>query len=335
MKQVVLESPGHFEQRDAPVPVPTTGNAIVRMKRVGLCGSDFHAFGGRHPTYTYPRVLGHELSGIVVEISANERDIRVGDKCAIEPYWSCGDCVACRKGRHNCCENLRVFGVHLDGGMQEFLSVPITLLHKSEVLSLDQLALIETLGIGAHAVTRSGLKPGEKALIVGAGPIGISVVQFASALGAKVHVIERSESRRRFIQKLGFTATESMAGNLFDVVFDATGNSVAMGESLRYVATGGSLVFVGLSKDPVSFDDALFHRREITIFASRNSVGLFPGIIKLVEEGKIDTSHWITHRLPLSQVAYDFAPLTASQSLVKAIVDFQDYPELEEAVSSQ
>jgi 2-desacetyl-2-hydroxyethyl bacteriochlorophyllide A dehydrogenase len=230
---------------------------------------------------------------------------------------------------------LRVFGVHLDGGMQEFLSVPITLLHKSEVLSLDQLALIETLGIGAHAVTRSGLKPGEKALIVGAGPIGISVVQFASALGAKVHVIERSESRRRFIQKLGFTATESMAGNLFDVVFDATGNSVAMGESLRYVATGGSLVFVGLSKDPVSFDDALFHRREITIFASRNSVGLFPGIIKLVEEGKIDTSHWITHRLPLSQVAYDFAPLTASQSLVKAIVDFQDYPELEEAVSSQ
>jgi 2-desacetyl-2-hydroxyethyl bacteriochlorophyllide A dehydrogenase len=215
------------------------------------------------------------------------------------------------------------------------LAVPVGLLHKSDALSLDQLALIETLGIGAHAVTRSGLRPGRKALVLGAGPIGISVVQFAAALGAEVHVIERSESRRRFVQRMGFAASESPEGNLSEVVFDATGNAVAMGNSLRCVATGGLLVFVGLTQDLVSIDDALFHRKELAILASRNSVGVFPGIINLIEEGKIDTSHWITHRLALSQVASDFAALTTSQSLVKAIVDLQEYPAPEKVDAPQ
>ena len=127
-------------------------------------------------------------------------EFRSGDHCAIEPYMSCGKCRACAMGRNNCCENIRLLGIHVDGGMQEYLAVPIELLHRSDRLSLDQLALVETLGIGAHAVKRSGLKSGEEAIVVGTGPIGIAVAQFASALGANVHTVEKSKWRREFME---------------------------------------------------------------------------------------------------------------------------------------
>ncbi|MGB8480091.1 MAG: zinc-binding alcohol dehydrogenase family protein [Acidobacteriaceae bacterium] len=321
MKQVVLEAPGRFTEREAPIPTVSEGHALVRMEKVGVCGSDFHAFTGHQPIYTYPRIIGHELSGVVVEAPANDYGIRAGDHCAIEPYMSCRKCRACAMGRNNCCEHIRLLGIHVDGGLQEYLSVPIGLLNKSSRLSLDQLALVETLGIGAHAVKRSGLKTGEEALIVGAGPIGIAVAQFASALGARVHMVEKSEWRRAFVERMGYTSSLTAEGRQADAVFDATGNTVAMSSSLANVATGGSLIFVGLTHDPVCLDDVLFHRKEVTLLASRNSVGLFPQIIRLIEEGKIDTSHWITDRLKLSEVASQFQSLTTRQTLIKAIVD--------------
>lgn len=324
MKQVVLEAPGKFKERNVPEPTTASGEALIRLEKVGVCGSDFHAFAGKHPIYTYPRVLGHELSGVALEIPENNRGIRPGDRCAIEPYMSCGKCRACLKGRNNCCEQIRLLGIHVDGGMQEFLSVPIGLLHKSEILSLDQLALVETLGIGAHAVTRSGLKPGEEALVIGAGPIGIAVAQFASVLGAAVHIVERNEWRRQFVERMGFTASPVAGNRCADVVFDVTGSAEAMGESLKFVATGGNLVYVGLTSDPISIDDSLFHRREITLLASRNSHGVFPQIIRQIEEGKIDTSPWITDRLALSEVSSKFQYLPQKKTLIKAIVDVQD-----------
>lgn len=224
-------------------------------------------------------------------------------------------------GRNNCCENIRLFGIHVDGGMQEYLSVPVGLLHKSDRLPLDQLALVETLGIGAHAVRRSGLKDGDEAMIVGAGPIGIAVAQFASALGAGIHIVEKSEWRRTFVERMGYASSSTAEGRSADVVFDATGNAVAMSDSLTRVATGGSLVFVGLTRDAVHLDDVLFHRKEVTLLASRNSVGLFPHIIRMIEDGKIDTSHWVTDRMTLSQVVSQFKDLPTRQTLVKAIVD--------------
>lgn len=321
MKQIVLDAPGRFTEREAPVPIAAPGQALVQIEKVGVCGSDFHAFAGRHPIYTYPRIIGHELSGVIVEVPANDRGIQAGDQCAIEPYMSCGKCRACAMGRNNCCEHIRLLGVHVDGGMQEYLSVPVELLHKSNRLSLDQLALVETLGIGAHAVMRSGLREGEEALIVGAGPIGIGVAQFASAMGAKVHLVEKNEWRRAFVERMGYAATLTSEDRQADAVFDATGSAVAMGESLAHVATGGRLVFVGLTRDPICIDDALFHRREVTLLASRNSHGQFPRIIQLIEEGKIDTSLWVTNRLKLCQVVSEFEFLPAQQTLIKAIVD--------------
>lgn len=324
MKQIVLEAPGKFAEREAIAPVAERGHALVRMERVGVCGSDFHAFAGDHPVYTYPRVLGHELAGIVVEAPPNSRGIAPGSRCAIEPYLTCGSCRACIQGRRNACERLRLLGIHVDGGMQEFLSVPLDLLHPSSQLSLDQLALVETLGIGAHAVDRSGLHAGESVLIIGAGPIGISVAQFACAAGASVHIVEKSDWRRALVGRMGYTSSPAADDRRADVVFDATGSAAAMAASLAYVATGGRLVFVGLTRERVAIDDALFHRKELSLLASRNSFGLFPRIIRLMEEGRIDTSHWVTDRLHLSEVVSQFGSLPARATLMKAIVEVNE-----------
>ena len=321
MKQIVLEQPGRFASVDAPLPERRANEALVRVHRVGVCGTDLHAFAGRQPFFTYPRVLGHELGVEVVEAPANGRAIRPGDRCAVEPYLSCGECHACRAGKYNCCERLEVLGVHTDGGMRELIAVPVERLHKSERLSLDQLALVETLGIGAHAVARSGLRAGEDALVVGAGPIGLAVVQFALAAQGHVRVLETSPERREFVAHLGVETLEAPDDRLADVVFDATGNAAAMGQSLGRVAHAGRLVFVGLVQGPVSIDDPLFHRREMTLLATRNSAGDFPRIIQMIEQGLIDTAPWITHRCALWEVSSLFPELPRAKHCVKAMIE--------------
>jgi threonine dehydrogenase-like Zn-dependent dehydrogenase len=265
--------------------------------------------------------LGHELGVEVIEAPPNDFGIRPGDRCAVEPYVSCGSCRACRLRRPNCCQSLKVFGVHVDGGMQSYFRVPTGLLHKSEKLSLDQLALVETLGIGYHAVERSGLEAGDEALVVGAGPIGLAVTQFAMARGATVRVLELSEPRRAFVARLGVETLASLPGEPCGVVFDATGNSKAMEAAFEYVAPAGRLIFVGLVLGRISFEDPLFHRREMTVFASRNSCFAFPPIIRMIEEGRIDTSPWITDRLALAEVPRDFVALRQRPNLVKAIIE--------------
>lgn len=324
MRRILLNAPGEFVDVTAPRPVPSSGQALVRVHRVGVCGSDFHALAGRHPIYTYPRVLGHELSGEIVDVPDNAQGLRAGDRCAIEPYISCGQCRTCRVGRTNCCEQLRLFGIHVDGGMQGFLAVPIGLLHKSDVLSLDQLALIETLGVGAHAVKRTQLRPGEEMLVVGGGPIGLGASQFAMAIGAKVAVVETNDWRRQFANELGVEAFSGADGRMADVVLDATGSAAAMAQSLNYVAPGGRLVFVGLTRDPVRIDDALLHRREITIHASRNSCGQFPSLIRMLEENRINTDPWITDRLRLDEVPARFKGLSEKSGMMKAVVEVRD-----------
>jgi 2-desacetyl-2-hydroxyethyl bacteriochlorophyllide A dehydrogenase len=324
MRRILLNAPGELVDLNVPRPVPSSGQALVRVHRVGVCGSDFHALAGSHPIYTYPRVLGHELAGEIVAVPENTRGLRPGDRCAIEPYVSCGQCGTCKAGRTNCCEQIRVIGIHVDGGMQGFLGVPIELLHKSERLSLDQLALVETLGIGAHAVNRSQLQAGEEVLVVGAGPIGLAVCQFAAAIGAKVAVIEINDWRRHFAYRLGIEAIPAPDGRLTDVVLDATGSATVMANSLNHVAPGGRLVFVGLTRDPVRIDDALLHRREITIYASRNSCGEFPPIIRMLEERKINIEPWITDRISLDEVPMRLKVLSAKTEMMKAIVEVRD-----------
>jgi len=333
MRQITLREPGSFILGEVAEPQRQDGEALVRIQRIGVCGTDLHAFRGRQPFFSYPRVLGHELAGEIVEVEANDRGLAAGDRVAIEPYVSCGECRPCRTGRYNCCTRLQVLGVHCDGGMQELLSVPLHLLHRSETLSLEQLALIETLGIGHHAVERAGLAADEWAVVVGAGPIGLATMQFAALAGARVIVVDVSESRRAFSRRLGVeyavdthgdvpaAVAEITGPELAHCVFDATGNLDAMGASLQLAGPGGRVVMVGLAQGSFSVDDPLFHRRELSLHATRNSAGAFPALIRLMEAGRVDTSPWITHHLDLHTLPEEFSGLFDPQAgVVKAMI---------------
>jgi 2-desacetyl-2-hydroxyethyl bacteriochlorophyllide A dehydrogenase len=336
MQAVVLAEPGRFQliEQDSPPP-PGPGEAQVRVHRIGVCGTDLHAFAGRQPFFTYPRILGHEL-GVEIVAAGPGVEARVGEHCSLEPYFNDPNSPASRAGKPNCCENLRVFGVHLDGGMRPRVNVPAPKLHRSDKLTFEQLALVETLCIGAHGVERAGLRAGETALVIGAGPIGLSAIQFALAARAKVAVVDVSAQRLAFVrEKLGVQHTLDggtgavemqlraiFSGNLPVVVIDATGNSGAMGRSFTLVAHGGRLVFLGLVTGPICFEDPNFHRRELTLLASRNALpGTFTDVIARVERGEIDTTPWITHRLPLVEVPARFAKLTSEPGLIKAMIE--------------
>lgn len=338
MKILTLLEPGKLVLGTSAEPGPAAaGHALVAVRRIGVCGTDIHAYNGKQPFFSYPRVLGHELGVEILAVEPNPQRLRVGDRCAVEPYLNCGKCIACRRGKGNCCTHLQVLGVHVDGGHCERLHVPIAKLHRSDHLTLDQLALVETLGIGAHAVDRAALEVGETVLVIGTGPIGLAVIQFALAAGARVIAMDLNESRLAFCRgTLGVADTllassPDVLGALLSLtsdelptaVFDATGNAKSMMESFLYPAHGGRLVFVGLFQGEVTFNDPNFHRRELTLMASRNARSEdFPRIIGLIENGRIDTTPWISHRAPFDQVPDHFPHWVSPDSgALKAMIE--------------
>ncbi len=340
MKTIILDTPGALRVTDtAEPPAPGPGEALIWVRQVGVCGTDYHAFQGEQPFFTYPRILGHELGVEIVAVGPDGDDLEIGARCAVEPYFSCGHCPACRRGKTNCCVNLTVFGVHIDGGMRELAVVPAARLHAAATLSFEQLALVEPLSIGAHAVARANLVPGERALVVGAGPIGLSVIQFAHLGGADLTVMDISEQRLAFCRRMWPRVTvidaraEPLAAlqqhvegddGLPTAVFDATGNQGSMMASFQYVAHGGRLIFVGLFQGDVTFHDPDFHRREMTLLATRNATGAdFRRIIGSLEAGQIDLTPWITHRAS-SDTLLDAFPrwLERDSGVIKAVVAF-------------
>jgi threonine dehydrogenase-like Zn-dependent dehydrogenase len=335
MDTVILNELGKLAfLRTSEPPPPGAGEALVRVHRIGFCGTDYHAYHGRQPFFSYPRILGHELGLEVLALGDGVTNVQVGDRCSLEPYVHCGSCRPCRKGATNCCANIKVIGVHADGGMRERLVVPAAKLHPSRKLSYDALALVETLAIGAHAIDRSAVVEGETVVVIGAGPIGLSTIQFALLLGARVIVIDRAATRLEacsrlypdvvaldplhpFVEQL----TELTGGDLGDVVVDATGNLASMGGSLEYVGSTGRLVYVGLAQGEVSFSDPLFHRREMTLLGSRNALPRnFAEIIAAMEGGRIDPLAWITHRCTLAEIP-EKLPLWSEPSagVIKAV----------------
>jgi 2-desacetyl-2-hydroxyethyl bacteriochlorophyllide A dehydrogenase len=325
MRQVVLEAPGRFALRQVPDPVPAENEALVRVRRVGVCGTDLHAFDGRQPYFSYPRVLGHELAVTVEQVPDDEARVQPGDRAAVRPFLNDRSSRASRRGRPNCCEALRVLGVHIDGGMGEWLAVRPEFLHPVASIDLDNLALIEPLSIGCHAASRAALSPADEALVIGAGPIGLATAQFAVLAGAQLTVVDISAARAELVRSLlpgARVLTIVEAGMEFDCVFDATGSSTSMMRAFDYVAAGGRLVFVGLTLDPISFSDPDFHRREITLLASRNATPAdFETVIDAVVSRRIRPADWITHRLSLQAVPMRFAELRTDPTLVKAVVD--------------
>ncbi len=306
MTGLILDQPGKLRAAaDLPAaPAPGAGEALVRIRRVGVCGTDYAGWRGEMPLMTYPRILGHELGVEVLAVGAGVSNVRPGDRCAVEPYLNCGACDACRKARGNCCEALRVLGVHIDGGMRESVVVPAIKLHVSATLGLDALALVEPLAIGAHAVARSGLGAGENTLVIGTGPIGRAVIEFARIAGARITVLDLVPSRLEACAGLVDRAVTTLfEAETFDAVFDATGHPGSMTAAVTKVAHAGRLTYVGITRESISFPDPLFHRREMTLLASRNALpDDFRRIIGWLEEGKIDVNRWITHRATLTDL---------------------------------
>ena len=335
MRAILCSNPGQLELIERPIPTPGAGEALVRIRRIGVCGTDMHIYQGNQPYFTYPRVMGHELSAEVMEVPKGSK-LKAGDAVYIVPYLHCGHCVACRVGRTNCCTSLKVLGVHIDGGMCEYLALPEQALFKAEGITLDEAAMVEFLAIGAHAVARAQVKPGQRALVVGTGPIGVGVASFAMLNGAEVTVLDGRDDRLAFCRqtlkvphavKLGPDDVEQLKaltdGEFFHHVFDCTGSPRAMERGFSFVAHGGTYVLVSIVQGNIGFSDPEFHKRETTLLSSRNAtLADFATVMSAMRDGKIPTKAINTHRAPLWDVAAKMPEwIRPDTGTVKAILE--------------
>lgn len=339
MLTIALENPGGFAAHDTPEPVaPGPGEALVRVHRVAICGTDIHAYHGRQPFFTYPRILGHELGVEVLALGTGVSHVHVGDRCSVEPYLAHPGDVAFRRGKTNCSASTECLGVHCDGGMREQLILPADKLHPARGLDYEQLALVETLAIGRHATERANPAPDEHVAVVGLGPIGLAVTQFLVLRGLRVTVVDLSAERLAFARRLYPSVTtlkldpelglakawESTGEARPETIFDVTGHRASMEASIELATNGGRVVFVGIVKGGITFDDPAFHRRELTLMSSRNALPAdFAAIIRGMEAGLIDVRPWFTHRCNARELPEVFSRWVAPGSgLLKGVVDF-------------
>lgn len=322
----VCVEPGRFalEERAKPKEAPE-GYRLVDIAAIGICGTDYHIFEGKHPFLNYPRVIGHELSGHLVD------GPDAGTLVVVNPYISCGTCRACQRGKPNCCSSIAVLGVHTDGGMCARIAVPEGSLYPAEGLTPIQAAMVEFLAIGAHAVARSGCGAGDRVMVTGAGPIGLGTALFARIAGAEVHLMDLSAQRlSAAAELLGFTETHQpdddiLSGDLaegFDVVFDASGNAGAIEAGFPLVAHGGVTVLVSVVKESITFTDSEFHKRESQIIGSRNALKVdFDRVIAAIRAGDVPTGAIASAIVPLAELPAQFASLTEDRDhLIKVLV---------------
>ncbi|AMR32274.1 alcohol dehydrogenase [Mucilaginibacter sp. PAMC 26640] len=338
MKTLTCTKPGQLVYGTAEMPVMLPGNALIKIKRIGICGTDLHAYEGTQPFFSYPRILGHELSGELIN-AGGAVGFEKGEAVTFIPYYNCGHCIACRSGKPNCCVSIQVCGVHTDGGMAEYVQVPARLLVKGEGLSYDALALVEPLAIGAHGVCRAEIKKDEFVLVVGAGPIGLGIMEFAKLVGGRVIAADMNGQRLQFCQeklKVEFTInvqTEDMTtrlqeitdGDMPTVVIDATGSQKAINNGFYYLAHGGRYVLVGLQKGELIVSHPEFHKREATLMSSRNATREdFEQVIKEITSGNIKPETYITNRVKFDEVSDKFESwLNPANGVIKAMVSFE------------
>jgi 2-desacetyl-2-hydroxyethyl bacteriochlorophyllide A dehydrogenase len=325
MSALVCEEPGHLKIARRPRPERRDGHTRVRVEIIGICGTDYHIYSGQQPFLAYPRVMGHELSGRALEATADGR-INEGDLVVVNPYLVCGACHACAIGKPNCCENIAVLGVHTDGGMCEEISVPDANLYAAEGLTPQAAAMVEFLAIGAHGVRRSRLAAGSRAVVVGAGPIGIGAAIFAAIEGAEVTLRDTSQARldlaKAVLPQARCERVSEASPGAFDTVFDATGNIGAMNAGLALVAHGGSYVLLSVVKGDLSFPDPEFHKRETTLIASRNALEAdFRHVMACMSDGRIPLEALATHSTTLAKAAEDLPVWAADRgTVIKALI---------------
>ena len=327
MKALVMTNPGEFAVEDRPIPIPQNDEVLFKVLQVGICGTDLHAFGGTQPLFTYPRVVGHELTVQVAEIPASaksaaaESGVKEGDIVSILPYLRCGTCIACRNGKTNCCTSLKCLGVHTDGGLREYISLPAFHAVPAGKLKPEDIAAVECFAIGFHGIQRGNPRPGEAALVVGAGPIGIGVIHALKERGAKVIAMDINDKRLAYAKDIAgadYTLnslntepdkalSDITGGELCPLVVDATGNAQQMMKVFNYACAGGTIVYVGLVRADITFHDPLFHVKELTLMGSRNATKEdFANVIAAMESGRVKTTGFVTHTARLDEVAAQF-----------------------------
>ena len=336
MKYIVCEKPRKFLLKEKEAPARKENEALLQINKVGICGTDLHAYAGNQAYFEYPKILGHELASEVIDIGENDKGIKIGDKVVVMPYISCGVCFACNKGKTNCCENITVLGVHADGGLQEQISVPIELLLPANHLSDDQIAIVEPLAIGAHAIRRSGIKSDETVAVVGCGPIGIGIMKLAQIAGANVIALDMNVQRLNYAKdKIGADHVVNVGGNalrevseitngdLCSIVFDASGNKNALETCPDYMSNGGKFVLVGLSKGELTYSHPKVHAKEMTLLCSRNATQEdFEHVMTILD--KFPTSSFITHNVPFIKMIEHFDSwLDPTTGVIKATVNFK------------
>ena len=335
MITIVCVEPGTLEQRDVAKPSPKVGEVMIKIKSIGICGTDIHAYGGNQPFFEYPRVLGHELSGTIEQLGEGV-ELPLGSSVYIIPYISCGDCISCNNGKPNCCTNIEVLGVHRDGGMTEYLCVPASAVVLSDGLSFNDMAIIECLAIGAHAVKRAQLTSKDTVLVQGAGPIGIGTAQFAKVAGAKVFISDirkdkllhcKEEYALDGVVDASADVNAQLAsltdGQYPTVIIDCTGSVEAMQSTFTNLAHGGKIVFVSVIKKAICFDDPEFHKRETTLLGSRNAtLEDFEHVVSCLKNGSVVSNALITHTGKFSEILDVFSSWTKPETgVVKAVLE--------------
>ena len=340
-KRLVLRQPFNAVVEEVAMPQPEPGEVLVRVRCVGVCGTDIRSWQGRHSFTSYPRVPGHEVSGTVVKFGsqAEGRGIVPGDTVVIEPMVACGKCYSCSIGRYNCCENLEVLGVHRDGAMQEYLCVPASLLHKAPPGSnFVELSFVEPACVGLHAINRSSAGAGDIVAVIGAGNIGLLMIQILKAKGANVIAVDVKDSRLSLARRLGadlvinsktddpVKKTKEFTGGLgVPVVFEVAGIAETVLLTFELVSYAGQIVLVGVCPDEVRLRPDSLNKRELDVLASRNSKGAFPGVLDLVRERKLVTEELVSRRITVGEFNETMREVTSvNKDEVKIVVDFSD-----------
>lgn len=338
MKAIILENPGAFKQIVKEHPgKPGRDQVLLKIKRLGICGTDLHAYNGKQPFFTYPRILGHEIAAEAIEVGENISHVKAGDLCAVMPYRNTIVDQAVRRGKTNCGSGLSVLGVHEDGAMQEYIICEGALVFPANGLPPEQIAVIEPIAIGSHAVERAGITPNDIVLIVGAGPIGIAVIMMALLKSPRIVVLDTNQKRLDFVgsrypgvetmiadDNVMDKLTQLLDGNLPTIVIDATGNRESMLKCFEYVSPGGTIVYVGLFLGDIVFYDPHFHRKEITLKSSRNALSEdFQKIIRLLKSKALNIDGYVTHNLQFSTLTENFTRLyLPEENVIKAVVEY-------------
>ncbi|CAM4018852.1 zinc-binding alcohol dehydrogenase family protein [Lederbergia lenta] len=338
MKAVRIPEANIIEIIDVPEPQLEQANEVkIKIKRVGICGSDMHIYHGTNPLATYPRIVGHEVAGKIVEIGSSVSKVAVGDHVVIEPISYCGECYACKNGRPNVCKEVSVFGVHEDGGMREFAVLSERQVHKVDSeIDWNEAVMAEPYTIGAQATWRGNVQEGQTVFIQGAGPIGITVLKMAKLRGATVIISDFTNERLTFAKENGADYTinpsevdvESKINEITNdeganVVIDAVGLPQTFELSVNVASVAGNVVLLGFNATPSSIAQMPITKKELTITGSRLQTNQFGKVVELINEKKLTHNGLVTHTFPLDKVKEAFAFIEENPQLVrKAVIEF-------------